>query len=69
MKRLFLLAGVLMLIGGLSTMNAEVIYVTENGVGDGMSWNSAAPLADALSWAAKEMRFMWQKVLIPVVLR
>ena len=46
MKRLFLLAGVLMLIGGLSTMNAEVIYVTENGVGDGMSWNSAAPLAD-----------------------
>ena len=53
MKRLFLLAGVLMLIGGLSTMNAEVIYVTENGVGDGMSWNSAAPLADALSWAAK----------------
>ena len=35
MKRLFLLAGVLMLIGGLSTMNAEVIYVTENGVGDG----------------------------------
>ena len=34
-------------------MNAEVIYVTENGVGDGMSWNSAAPLADALSWAAK----------------
>lgn len=26
-------------------MNAEVIYVTENGVGDGMSWNSAAPLA------------------------
>ena len=30
MKRLFLLAGVLMLIGGLSTMNAEVIYVTEN---------------------------------------
>ena len=53
MKRLFLLAGVLMLTGGLSTMNAEVIYVTENGVGDGMSWNSAAPLADALSWAAK----------------
>ena len=34
-------------------MNAEVIYVTENGVGDGMSWNSATPLADALSWAAK----------------
>ena len=32
MKRLFLLAGVLMLTGGLSTMNAEVIYVTENGV-------------------------------------
>ena len=53
MKRFFLLAGVLMLTGGLSTMNAEVIYVTENGVGDGMSWNSAAPLADALSWAAK----------------
>ena len=43
MKRFFLLAGVLMLTGGLSTMNAEVIYVTENGVGDGMSWNSAAP--------------------------
>ena len=36
MKRLFLLAGVLMLIGGLSTMNAEVIYVTElSGPGPG----------------------------------
>lgn len=50
-------------------MNAEVIYVTENGVGDGMSWNSAAPLADALSWAAKGDEIYVAKVLIPVALR
>ena len=69
MKRLFLLAGVLMLIGGLSTMNAEVIYVTENGVGDGMSWNSALLWRMLFHGLRKEMRFMWQKVLIPVALR
>ena len=50
-------------------MNAEVIYVTENGVGDGMSWNSAAPWRMLFHGLRKEMRFMWQKVLIPVVLR
>ena len=33
-------------------MNADVIYVTESGSGDGTSWSSAASLEDALSWAA-----------------
>lgn len=48
-------------------MNAEVIYVTENGVGDG----GIVPLLWRMLFHGlrKEMRFMWQKVLIPVVLR
>ena len=52
MEKKFLLVGALLLAGGFSTMNADVIYVTESGSGDGTSWSSAASLEDALSWAA-----------------
>ena len=50
MEKKFLLVGALLLAGGFSTMNADVIYVTESGSGDGTSWSSAASLEDALSW-------------------
>ena len=53
MKKNFLLTSALLLAGGFSAINADVIYVTETGGGDGMSWSSAATLEDALSWAAK----------------
>lgn len=52
MEKKNLLVGALLLAGGFSTMNADVIYVTESGSGDGTSWSSAASLEDALSWAA-----------------
>ena len=44
MEKKNLLVGALLLAGGFSTMNADVIYVTESGSGDGTSWSSAASL-------------------------
>ena len=47
MEKKFLLVGALLLAGGFSTMNADVIYVTESGSGDGTSWSSARMYGDA----------------------
>ena len=51
MKKNFLLAGTFLLVAGFLGVNAEVIYVTETGGGDGSSWSNAATLEDAFSWA------------------
>ena len=51
MKKIFLLAGTFLLVSGFLGVNAEVIYVTETGGGDGSSWSNAATLEDAFSWA------------------
>ena len=63
-----MLVGALLLAGGFSTMNADVIYVTESGSGDGTSWSSAASLEDALSWELPVTKFLSLRGRIRVVL-
>lgn len=68
MEKKNLLVGALLLAGGFSTMNADVIYVTESGSGDGTSWSSAASLEDALSWPLPVTKFLSLRGRIRVVL-
>ena len=68
MEKKFLLVGALLLAGGFSTMNADVIYVTESGSGDGTSWSSAASLEDALVGPLPVTKFLSLRGRIRVVL-
>lgn len=68
MEKKFLLVGALLLAGGFSTMNADVIYVTESGSGDGTSWSSAASLEELLVGPLPVTKFLSLRGRIRVVL-